>query len=274
MVKKILMTLDSSPFTQAALGHAIELGRVHKAEVTGMAIVNRQRLANVGPIPIGGNSYAKNLRDFRFAETNSHIDEIIGTFKSTASRAGIDYRIERQDGDPFHLMVLHASRYDLIITGLRNIFDYGVVPEPRNLLWRMASAGVAPILAVGREFSPIRRVLVVYTRPLDSPSVLTKLLQLNLWPHVSIRVGYFGQEDAESKKLLLDVTAECSAHGLNIECKFREGPAKAQLFLHAAEWKANLIAISEGSRRFLFKRVFNDDVMYAIQHSNTPLFLA
>ncbi len=275
MVKKILITLDSSPFTLVAMDHAIELGKVHNAEVTGMAIVHRRKLTNVGPIPIGGDYYAKNLRNFRLAETNKNIDEVIGSFKSTASEAGIDYRIERQDGDPFHLMVLQASKYDLIITGLRSMFDYDVVPEPRNLLWRMASAGVAPILAVGREFRPIRRVFVVYNQPLDPSSVLSKLLQLSLWPDVSLRVGFFGQQDSDSgKKLVVDVNAECSAHGYKVECKSLKGAAKTQMFLQAAEWKADLIAINEGSRRFLFKKIFNDNVMYAIQHSNTPLFLA
>ncbi len=274
MVKKILVTLDSSPFTQVAVRHAVELGKIHDAEVTGMAIVHRRKLANVGPVPVGGTYYAKNLRQFRLAETNSHIDEVVEKFKSALSGAGVGHRIERQDGDPFHLMVLHASRYDLIITGLRSSFDYGVVREPRNLLCRMAGAGVAPLLAVGREFSPVRRVLVACDRATESSSVLSKFLQMRIWPDVSLRLVCFGHEDGESKKLLLHVAAECSAHGFDAECTFLKGSGKTQLLLHAAEWKADLIAISEGPRRFLIGKVFNDSVMYVIQHSNTALFLA
>ncbi len=273
MVKKILMTLDKSPFSKVAMDHAIQLGKFHKAEVTGMAIVHRRRLTNVGPVPIGANCCAKSLRKFRFDETKNHINKIVSSFKSSASDAGIDHRIELQDGDPFHLMVLHASKYDLIITGLRKIFDYDVVPEPRNLLWRIASAGVSPILAVGQEFNPIRRVFVAYTQPLDSANILTKLLKLKIWPDVSIRLGYFSENGAEPKDLLLEATSECSTHGLNIECKSLKGPAKENLFLQAKEWDADLIAINGSVRRFFFRRVFNDNVMFAIRHSNKPLFL-
>lgn len=34
MIKKILVALDSTPFTDVAVRHSIELGKSHNAEVT------------------------------------------------------------------------------------------------------------------------------------------------------------------------------------------------------------------------------------------------
>jgi nucleotide-binding universal stress UspA family protein len=168
MIKKILVTLDGSPFTDVAVRHSIELGKFHNAEGTGIAIVHVKKLANVGPVSIGSGHYATKLRQSRLSETVARVDQIIGKFESAVSGSGVNYRVEREKGNPFRLMVSHARNQDLVVTGLRNGFDYGVVSESKNLLCRMVRAGIAAILAVGTEFNPIRRVLVVYDKAMNS----------------------------------------------------------------------------------------------------------
>jgi nucleotide-binding universal stress UspA family protein len=274
VVKRILVTLDDSPFTDVAVRHSIELGKIHNAEVTGIAIIHVKKLENVGPVPIGGGYYAKKLRQFRLAKTITHVDQIISKFESTVSGSGIHYRVEREKGNPFRLLVSYASNQDLIITGLRSVFDYGVVNESKNLLYRMARAGVGPIFAVGTEFNPIHKVLVVYDKVMNSSSALKKLLQLQLWPDVSIRIVCFGGEDEKSRTLLLDATTDCSVQGFDAEIQFVEGPAKTQLFKHAKEWKTDLIVLGNSSRSFLARQVFGDAMVSAIQLSEKALFLA
>ena len=273
MIKKILVTLDSSPFTETAVRHTIEIGKSHNAEVTGITVVHTKKLENVGPVPIGAGHSAINLRQFRLKETITHIDEIIKKFESVLSGSGLIYRVIREKGDPLRLMVSYATHQDLIITGARSIFNYDVVEEGQDLLCRMLSVGIGPFFAVGGEFNPIRRVLVAYDGSMNSRRALNKFIQLKIWPDVSIRIIHFGGEDEKSKKLLLDATQECSAQGFNAESLSLEGPAKTQLLKHAEEWRADLIVIGNRPRSLLSRQVFGDATKYAIEHSEKSLFL-
>lgn len=273
MVKKILVTLDNSPSTDTAIRHSIEIGKFHNAEVTGITFVHVKKLENVGPVPIGAGYSAKNLREFRLTETNTYVDEVINKFESALSGSGLNYRIEREKGDPFRFMISFAKYQDLLITGLRSIFDYGVVREPKNLLRRLASAGIGPIFAVGAEFNPIRRVLVAYDGSMNLSGPLNKFIQLKIWPDVFIRIVHFDREDEKSKKFLLDMAEDCIVNGFKTEVESIEGPAKTQLLKHASEWKADLIVMGNSSRSLLARRVFGDLTMHAIEHSEKPLFL-
>jgi nucleotide-binding universal stress UspA family protein len=274
VIKKILVTLDDSPFTDVAVKHAIELGKFHNAEITGITIIHVKKLQNVGPVSIGGGYYAKRLGQFRLAKTITHIDQIISKFESSISESGVNYLVERGKGNPLRFMASYARNQDLVVTGLRNVFDYGVVSESKNLLYRMVRAGVGPIYAVGTKFHPVHKVLVVYDKGMNSSSALNKFLQLQLWPDMSMRVVYFDGEDEKSRMLLLDAARDCSAQGFNAECQSMEGPTKTQLFKHAAEWGADLIVLGKSSRSFPTTRVFGDIMMWAIQHSEKALFLA
>jgi nucleotide-binding universal stress UspA family protein len=274
MIKKILVTLDSSPFTETAIRHTIEIGISHNAEVTGIAVVHTKKMENVGPVPIGAGHSAKNLRQFRLKETIIHIDEIMGKFESALSGSGLTYRSIREKGDPLRVMVSYATHQDLIITGARSILNYGVVEERQDLLCRMLNAGIGPFFAVGAEFNPIRRVLIAYDGSVNSRRALNKFSQLKIWPSVSIRIIYFGGEDEKSKKLLLDATEEFSAQGFSTESLSILGPAKKQLVKHAEEWSADLIVIGNRPRGLLSRQVFGDTTTYAIEHSEKALFLA
>ena len=53
MIKRILVGLAGTPYTDTAIRRAVELAKAHEAEVTGVTVVDVQKLSMVGPVPIG-----------------------------------------------------------------------------------------------------------------------------------------------------------------------------------------------------------------------------
>jgi nucleotide-binding universal stress UspA family protein len=108
MIKRILIGLGGTPFTDVAIERAIELANDHRARVTGVTVVDAKRLGQVGPVPPGGSVYAEKLRQNRFMITEKRVEKTIEKFTKKCKESGIPIKIKRETGDPFETMIGHA----------------------------------------------------------------------------------------------------------------------------------------------------------------------
>ena len=95
MLKRILVALSGTPFTPVAVKHAVELAKWHEAEVTGVTVVDLDRLSDVGPRPMGGAAAAASLAEHRIAITRERIEEEIANFQRACEEADIKYVVDR-----------------------------------------------------------------------------------------------------------------------------------------------------------------------------------
>ena len=274
MIKRILLGLGGTPFTDVAIERAVELAKDHGAIITGVTVVDIRRLKQVGPIPPGGGAYAAKLRDKRIAITEERIEEAIVKFKEKCAESGISTKIERETGDPFESMIAHARYNDVTIFGLKSLFDYGFTSEPKDALIRLVSQGVRPIIAVSPKFRNIRKVLIAYSGSMESAKAMRRYIQLNPWPNVSLRIVYFGNDDDISAQLLEDAAAYCRDHGFDADVEAVAGSARDQLIEYAQQYNMDLIVMGNSIRNLLFRHLLGDTALNAIQQSDRPLFLA
>jgi len=274
MMKRILVGLGGTPSTDAAVRQAIDVAQRHRAELTGMAVSDLKRLANVGPVSIGGDAYARRLREHRRVVTKERIEEAIGKFESACKTAGLSWQVRREMGDPFKLMVSQARYHDVTVFGLNDLFDYGVVKEPRDLLSWLVDAGPQPMLAVAAEARAVQRVLIAYDGSIASAGAMKQFIQLNLWPNASIRIVCFSKKVEDAQQLLNDATAYCRLHGHETDAQRLSGEAQQQLLQHATEWEADLIVMGQRARRRLTRRLFGDATTQVMRHADQSVFLA
>lgn len=274
MIKKVLVGLDSTPFTETAIRHAVGLAKTYGVELTGMAVVHTSKLEFVGPVPIGGSHYAKNLREFRMSETEQHVSEVIGKFETACNAEGVSFNVKRETGNPLDLMVAYARYHDLIILGMRHPFEYGVIEESKHLLCQLIKEGVQPILACSEEFRPIKRALIAYNGSMESAASMKQFVQAKLWPDAEIRIVYFGKEDAKSKQLLEDAAAYYKTFGFSPDTALIEKDPKEGLLAHATEWNADMIVMGNSGLNPLVSQFFSDTTLHAIKRADRVLFLA
>lgn len=206
MMKSILVGLGGTPFPTVAIRRSVELARLHDAQLTGASVVDVNRLAHVGPVPLGAGTSARALREHRLSVTREHVEAPIAELESTGREAGISVRILREQGDPFELMVSCCRHHDATVFGLRTIFEYGVLGEieydPGDVLTRLITGGVRPIIAFSERYRPIQRVLIAYSGSMESAETMRRLVQLRPWPDAALRIVAFQHPEDEAKALL------------------------------------------------------------------------
>lgn len=275
MIKRILVGLAGTPYTQVAVRHAVELAGRHGAEVTGATVVDVGRLSNMGAVPIGAEGAVEELREWRFQITSEHVAEAVAGFEAACREGNVPCRVVSEEGNAFKLMQAHARYHDLIIFGLRSIFEYYFEDvDSSKLLARLVGGGVRPIVAVSREFRPIRRVLAAYSGSIGSARTLRNLLHMKPWPEAAVRIVHFGREPDEGEKLLADAADYCRAHGVEAEIAQVVGSASDDLLRYAAEWDADLVALGNSGRSFLVRQLFGETALHVMRNADRPLFLS
>ncbi len=274
MIKRILVALSGTPFTEAAVRHAVELAERHGAELTGVTVVDLARLANVGPVPVGAGAAAHELVEHRLQLTEQHVRESIALLERACGDAGLHHAVLRETGDPFECLISAWRYHDLTVAELRGLFEYGVVHSPDDTLVRLIARGVRPILAAARTWRPVRRVLMAYNGSMESAKAIKRFVQMRLWPDVTLKIACFELERTQAATLLADAAAYCRAHGYEAQCEALGGHPHERLLAHAREWEADLIVMGSTSRARILRHLLGDTVLHAVRHAEVPLFLS
>ncbi|NQT11754.1 MAG: universal stress protein, partial [Planctomycetes bacterium] len=173
MIRRILVGLAGTPYTDVAIRQAIELAKAHQAELTGVTVVDMERLKHVGAAAIGAEEAAIELRRHRMEVTSAQVELVVAAFEQACKAANVPHQVRCEEGDAFKSMLSCSRYHDATVFGLRSIFEYYFAREESyKLLGQLVGGGVRPIVAVSREFRPIRRVLVAYNGSRGSAKTL------------------------------------------------------------------------------------------------------
>jgi nucleotide-binding universal stress UspA family protein len=275
MIKRILLGLGGTPYTSVAIQRSIELAKRFDAEITGVTVVDFKGLSHVGLVPAGALNAAREKAEQRVRITKEKIEEVISEFESSCTAEGIKYHVKQEEReDPFDLMISLSRYHDVMIFGLRSIFEYDITFEdPKDTLSRLIAAGVRPIIAVSDEFRPLRKVLIAYSGSMASAKTMKRFVQLRLWTDVKLKIVTFQSSEDKAHQLLYDASEYCSAHGFHVECESNPGSPKDFLLPMATLWQADMIVLGNSARNLLVKQVLGETALNIIRNADRPLFL-
>ena len=279
MIKRILVGLGGTPYTDVAIRQAVDLAQRHEAAIVGVTVVDPKRLDRVGPVPLGGAAYAEKIRERRIAVTREAVEETVATLEGACQEAGIDCRIENETADPFERLISLSRYSDLTFFGLRSLFDCdfasacGLASEPRESVLRLVSSGVRPILAVSPRYREIRSVLIAYSGSMASAKAMRRFVQLRPWADLRLGIVCFDEHPGRSQSLVEDAADYCRTHGLATETAVLAGQARTGLLRYAQEKNYDLIVLGNGMGGLLKRRLLGDTALELIQKADRPLFL-
>ena len=276
MIKKILLGLGGTPYTSVAIQRAVGLAKRFEAEITGVTVLDLDRLRRAGLAQGKAVPDAMN----RVNLVRDRFEEAISAFESTCAAEGIRYQVKQEEKETsFDLMISLARYHDLMIFGLRSIFQYNIsihdlsIEEPKDTLARLIAAGVRPIIAVSDTFRPIQKVLIAYSGSMESAKAMKRFVQLRLWPDAKLKIVTFQRSEDKAQQLLYDASEYCRAHGFSVQTESNPGSPKDFLLPFAVYWQADMIVLGNSARNLLVKRLLGETALHIIRNADRPLFL-
>ena len=274
MIRRILVGLGGTPFAGTATRRAIELAAAHGAAVTAVTLLDPARFGDSGLHRTGSASEVREGQDDDFQLTRDALEEAVATFEHECREAGVEHRVLRESGDPLDQLVRTARYHDLVVCGLRGLFEYGLTKSPKESVVRLVRHGVQPILASALKYRPVERVLVAYSGSPDSARAMRAFVQLRLWPRCDLCIASFDKDEERADRHIADAAAYCEAHGYDTTRYHNfERPGEAILET-ARSWPADLIVMGDGAQGALSRKVLGDTPLHVVRHAERPVFLA
>jgi nucleotide-binding universal stress UspA family protein len=274
MVKRILLGIGGTPFTTVAIERAVVLAKEHGASLKAVTVVNPDQLCKLGPVPAGAGIYAKRMCENRVEVTQAQIEQSIELLQAHCRQSEVPLDVEREIGETFSLIIDHARYHDLIIFGLRSVFEYQLVQEPEKDLLKLLSKGARPIIAVSNTFRPINNVMIAYNGSMESANAMKYFVQLNLWSKAKLDIVHIGDDNPQHRNLVDDAAAFCADHGYMVKTHLIPGKASDQLLPVARRIDADMIVMGRSLGNMLVRRVLGDTVLNTLANTHRPLFLS
>ena len=276
MIKRILLGLGGTPYTTVAIQRAVCIAKRFDAEITGVTVLDLDQVTKIDLAQEDTITAAMN----RVIVTRERIEESISAFKSACAAEGIKCQVKQEEKKTsFDLMISLARYHDLMIFGLRSIFEYNVsivdlsIEEPKDTLARLIAAGVRPIIAVSDTFRSIQKVVIAYSGSMESAKTMKRFVQLRLWPDAKLKIVTFQSSEEKAQQLLYDASEYCRAHGYSVVSESNPGSPKDFLLPIATYWQADMIVLGNSARNLLVKRVLGETALHIIRNADRPLFL-
>ena len=276
MIKRILLGIADSTFTASATRHAISIAKRCDASLTGVSIMDYARLRNDSIKVASGSRYSADVRQAAFEDANKSIDAAIDVFVRLCEAEGVPFDFRKVAGDPFQEFITQSKYHDLMVCGLRRLFEHGVLPEPRDELAKLLSAGVRPIVATASQYREIKRVLVAYSDSVESAKTMRRFTQLHplFAPDATVQVVSFGKAGSTTPTFLIEVRNYMQAHGLDPEIHFFEDTPRTGVLRQAEEWQADMIVLGNSAKSLIRRQVFGETALETIKEAAVPLFLS
>lgn len=154
-IERVVLGLAHGSGIEVAISHALELAGAHRAELVGLAIIDTKTLKNIGPVPIGGNFYAAQLRSTLITKARHRMAETVQCFEQAAKDAGIRVSLSVEEGDPAPILRGRLGKGVILVLPRRAWFDHGLADRKIDPASRLARHRIAQVERGGDEDAPI-----------------------------------------------------------------------------------------------------------------------
>ena len=276
MIKRLLVPLDPSPYSEAAIRYATELAQNHGAEVTALMIIDEPGIhGSVRPISPGATKWAEKAEQRFQAEAHQRLGGVLETFNSICDEGNIKRKWIEDVGDPAELIGEISSYYDLLVMGLRTFFHFQTSDEPGKTLKSVLGKLLTPILAVPEIHRPFGSTLDVVIAFDGSPASIRSLKQFAtniMVPNVSILVVNASEEMDDGTALLSRAEDYLNACGFdNVRTEWTPEDIIDHMARHLDS--AELIVAGMHAKRGLFRNHVGSLTEHLVTKASVPVFI-
>jgi nucleotide-binding universal stress UspA family protein len=162
VLRSILVPLDGSPQSAAAVDLAIRWGAQFGARLVGVGVVDEPTILKAEPVPLGAFSY-KEMRDqARLEDARSRVHQFLGEFEAQCAGCGVSAGTVDATGDPVDRILREAQRCDLVMIGRDTNFHFETQDYPDKTMASILRASARPVVVVPPEPASGRGVMVAY----------------------------------------------------------------------------------------------------------------
>jgi len=276
MIKSLLVPVDSSAYARSALEHALELGKVYQARITGLYVLDVRYLEMP---PYLDYSYAfeavaPTLVPLDVMEKiRAKSERILNDFREAVEKSGLEAETRTEEGVPSQAIADIGDAYDLIIMGKRGEHArWG-----RELLGSTAEDVVrragTPVLLVEEKARPVAKMLVMYDGSHSASRALKFAADIAQRTFSTIKVVTANDDAVAGAAVQDDARSYLEAQGLKASFALEPDRAPKAALKELEKEPADLLVIGMQGHSALYELVLGGNAEHLMRTVGLPVLL-
>src|SRR5919108_1298465 len=162
MLQSILVGVDGSGYSTAAVELGIQWAQRSGAVLVGLGIIDAPTIYKPEPVPLGGSAYKVHHDASLLTDASHKVERFLEHCARRCAEAGVACQILQDIGLPAEQILLEAQRYDLILLGQHTFFHFETQQQPDDTLHIVLKQSPRPVVAVPATLPEGRAVVVAY----------------------------------------------------------------------------------------------------------------
>ena len=280
MIRRILIPLDPSPYTDTALATGCTFARELGAELTGMVVLDIPGIEkSIGPVPLGGFYYAERLEKHREEEARERIRSLLSKFQEKCESEGVAHRETEHQGAPGEQIIRESLFYDAVVMGLRTFFHFETSDRAGDSLEEVLDHSITPIFGVPESFTfpnfPEEKikVLVAFDGSIPSARALQRFAQFAFPEAMEVTLLNSDEDKDKAMYFLAQAEAYLRTHSIaNIKKEWTTQDiidTIDQDYLNAADF----VVVGAHSKKGLFDFIVGSLTRHLIDAAKKPVLI-
>lgn len=275
MLRTILVGLDGSRYSQAAVELGIRWALHSRAMLVGLGVIDEPALSAFEPVPLGAAAF-KQERDAAALDTaRSQVDRLLDQFSLRCAEAGVPSKLLEDVGPPAATIACEAQRFDLILLGQRTNFDLNGKATADITLPDVLKQSPRPVVVVPDPLPKTEAILVAYDGSLQAARTLQLFVGTGLATGREVHVLSMHEHRLEAARCADRAIQFLGAHEIQAQMHAIEASAPPEHFIleQAQKLSAGLIVMGAHGKTTLREFFFGSVTNSLLQKSAVPMFV-
>ncbi|MBC7186137.1 MAG: universal stress protein [Calditrichaeota bacterium] len=276
MVKRILLPVDGSEYTNSVLKHGIDLARRFGARVRLLSVVDVRIFEWV--LSVGADGFVPVLPAPGYQEESRKLLErkaqaVLDKCARALESEGISYEAETLGGSPVEIICERANLVDLIIMGNRGEYARWATTMLGATLEAVTRHVSKPIMIVQQRFRNVQKMLAAY----DGSEHANRALQLAGFfaEHLNakITVVHVSDDRELSTRICAEGVHYLQAYRAEVDSAWLSGRPDAAVIDLAAKGKYDLIVMGAYGHSRIREAILGSTTVQIMRKSPIPVLM-
>jgi nucleotide-binding universal stress UspA family protein len=276
MLRTILVGLDGSAHSEAAVELGLRWARRTQAVLVGLGVIDEPTIRRPEPLGIGGSSWKGHRDAVLLEDARCCVAGFVERFSARCVHDGALFRVVQTAGVPAEEILQAAEDADLVLLGQRTYFRFETQVSADGTLEAVLHRSPRPVVAVPPQLPDNRAVVVAYDARPPAVRALEAFQASGLYEGQTVYVISVSREAEAAVEWAEEGARFLRAGGMGALARpFQSsGPPAALLLAQVKELAAGLLVMGAYGRSRFTEVLFGSTTRTALEKSeNTLLFL-
>lgn len=276
MIKNILIPLDGSEHSKAALDYAIWLARGFDGMLIGQHVIDTVSLEGTFFHDVSGSLGFEPYLDLS-TKMREVFDErgkfILENFRESCAAQNIRANAFLDTGLIANEICERAKVADLVVIGHRGVnegFTAGMLGSTAETIIRKCPR---PIFVSTEHFNAVANPLLAYDGSQRASSAMESAAEFCTLLKLPLTVLTIGREEAQAQAILQQAKAYLGSYAIDVKYETGRGFPEQKIIEQLVNLKYDLLFIGAHGHRRIIKMVLGSTTEYVLRNAPCPVFL-